>query len=389
MREFLVSAYLFHVKFWFTLFKVFSVKQKTVFVSSFGDNIHFVCEKVLNVTNDDVIILQVPESKYQFESNSRTKVIPFHMTKTPLSFIRGIYHLATSRFVFIDNYFGFLSSTSFKKDVTCVQLWHANGAIKRFGLEDPLIKFRTEKAFKRFRGVYSRFHRVVVGSDEMAYIFKQAFGVEDDVILKTGMPRTDIFFDYTKQDKIKEMLHDKYPMIQNRKVVLYAPTFRAQQLKRHSIRLNIKKLYEECKDDFVLMLRLHPAIMNRYKNNYPDFIIDVSDYPDANHLLFLTDILVTDYSSIPFEYALLEKPMIFYPYDLEEYKTTSGLWKEYDEMVPGPIAYNTDELIELIKGDHKDLSHIKKFSKRWNKYNDGKSTERLVDYLYDEKSSSV
>lgn len=385
MREILVSIYLIHVKIWFSFFKLFPTKKKTVLVSSFGDNIYFVWKEVLEKTDDDVVILKIPGSKGNFIPNPRTKVIHFDMMRMPLSFILGVYHLATSRFIFIDNYFGFLSATPFKKGVTCVQLWHANGAIKQFGLKDPSIQFRTERAYKRFRKVYSRFHRIVVGSDEMAEIFKQAFHVEDNIILKTGIPRTDIFFNNEQINKLKDKLFNKYPMIKKKKVILYTPTFRDQQLRRHSIKLNIKKLYEELKDDYVFMLRLHPAIMKKYENNYPDFIVDVSDYPDANHLLFVTDILISDYSSIPFEYALLEKPMIFYPYDLDEYKVSRGFWKNYEEMVPGPIAKNTDELINLIKEEQVDLSHIKEFSKKWNKYNDGFASERLINYLYKDK----
>lgn len=380
-REILVTLYLLHFKFWFNLFKLLPLKEKTTFVSSFGDNIQFVWNQVLQETKHETVVLQTNVG-HQFEENERTKLYTFSLLYKPITYIKGIYHLATSRVVFIDNYFGFLSAANFKKSVTCVQLWHANGAIKQFGLKDPSIQFRSQRAHKRFLRVYDQFHRVVVGSDEMVGIFELAFGLDRERMLTTGIPRTDIFFNQEKMTEVSEYVKSIYEIPNDKKVIMYAPTFRDQQLRRHSIKLNIKKFYEELKDDYVLLLRLHPAILRQYHNNYPDFIIDVSSYSDMNHLLFISDYLITDYSSIPFEYALLNRPMIFYPYDLDEYSETRGFWEDYEELVPGPIAKNTNELIDLLKRNEFDLEVVKDFSQRWNRYNDGEASQKLVETIY-------
>src|SRR5699024_1500932 len=102
-------------------------------------------------------------------------VLKFHES-APISWIRSIYHLATARVIFIDNYFGFLAATSFKENVTCVQLWHAAGAIKQFGLKDPSNQYRSKRANQRFKKVYKQFHQIVVGSEKMADIMKESFG---------------------------------------------------------------------------------------------------------------------------------------------------------------------------------------------------------------------
>ncbi|MFD2637641.1 CDP-glycerol glycerophosphotransferase family protein [Piscibacillus salipiscarius] len=362
------------------------LREKTTFVSSFGDNIYYTWQKVIELTEHKTVILNQNGLKNNIENNDRTVIRTFHLLQRPFSFISGIYHLATSKVIFIDNYFGFLSATNFRDQVRCIQLWHANGAVKKFGLEDPSIQFRSENAYKRFKKVYQRFHYVAVGSEKMEGIFKEAFDVNDESFIRTGIPRTDIFYDRKTKNSSTQQVKDYFNLPDDKKIILYAPTFRDSQLKQHSIKLNINQLYQELKDDYILLLRLHPAILKKYNNNYPDFIIDVSDYPEINHLLFVSDYLITDYSSIPFEYSLLNKPMIFYPYDLEEYRKTRGFWEDYETSMPGPIATTTSELIDIILKHQFDMGVIKQFSNEWNQFNHGNSSTKLIKRIYNEKS---
>src|SRR5699024_3626586 len=238
-------------------------------------------------------------------------------SNNPISFIASIFHLATSKIVFVDNYFGFLAATDFKKEVKVVQLWHAAGAIKKFGLQDPSIKQRSKRANERFKAVYSRFDHVVVGSYKMTHIFKESFGLDESHFLPTGIPRTDFFFQVDKIEEKKQHLLKKYPVVEDKKVILYAPTFREDQLQAPEIVLNFEKMFEHLRKDYVILLKLHPAIADHTKVHIPSFVLNVSSYPNINHLLTITDILITDYSSIPVEFSLFGKPMIFYPYDLE------------------------------------------------------------------------
>ncbi|MFB9974392.1 CDP-glycerol glycerophosphotransferase family protein [Allobacillus sp. SKP2-8] len=381
-REIAIFLYLFYIRALFFLFKIFPLKKKTVFISSFGDNTYYVSQEVLEKTDHDIVILKLPGTQGDFKRNNRTNIIPLSLSPLSFSFIKGLYHLATSRVVFVDNYFGILSATHFKKNVLCIQLWHANGAVKQFGLKDPSIHFRSHRAYKRFKSVYERFDHIVVGSEKMSAIFQDAFGLSSERMLKTGIPRTDLFFYDAKQEEIRELISQQYPQIKDKKVILYAPTYREHQLKKHSIKLNINKLYEKLSDDYVFLLRLHPAIENKYSDHYKGFIINVSDYPYLNHLLLVTDYLITDYSSIPFEFSLMEKPMVFYPYDIEEYVTERGFWEDYDELVPGPIAESTDDIIELVRQKEFGKGKIQIFANEWNEYNDGHATEKLIEYVY-------
>lgn len=381
VREFIIAVYLFVFRIFFYTCKLFPQKKKTVFVASFGDNVFNVLKEVEKQTNDQVVILKTSQCKVDFNHDLHRNVLDFNFLNL-IDWVKSIYHLATADHIFIDNYYGFLAVTNFKPNVNVIQLWHASGAIKQFGLKDPSIIDRSKFAHDRFKKVYQKFNYVVVGSEKMGNIFRESFAINPDQIMRTGIPRTDFFFDHKAIKDAQQFMKKNYPMINNKKVILYAPTYRDNQLNVANLRLNINQMYNAMKDDHVLLLRLHPAVKCQLTNNYSNFIIDVSNYPDLNHLLAIADLLITDYSSIPFEFSLLNKPMIFYAYDLEEYTKDRGFWEDYEQLVPGPVVKSTEKLIEIIQNEKFDLNKVKLFAEQWNQYSRGYSSEHLVQSLY-------
>ncbi|MEN2767349.1 CDP-glycerol glycerophosphotransferase family protein [Ornithinibacillus xuwenensis] len=331
-------------------------------------------------TDDQVVVLKNSQCKANFHADGRI-ILDFESTNI-IHWFRAIYHLATSHKIIVDNYYGFLAVTNFKENVLCVQLWHAAGAIKQFALTDPSVEFRSPRAYKRFVDVYHRFNYVVVGSEKMASIFRKSFDLSSEHILRTGIPRTDFFFNKQEMKAAEESLREDFPVINKKKVILYAPTFRDDQLNVAELELDIKRMYKSLSRDYVLFLRLHPAINAEFKNDFPGFIYNVSSYPNINHLLVITDILISDYSSIPFEFSLLEKPMIFYAYDIDAYHESRGFWENYEEMVPGPVVKTTEEIIEVVKQNQFNLQEVSVFANQWNQYSKGYASERLIQALY-------
>ncbi|MCM3112013.1 CDP-glycerol glycerophosphotransferase family protein [Lederbergia lenta] len=387
-REFAITMYLFVFRIIFHIFTLFPQKKKTTFVASFGDNVLYTVKELeKQIDNEQIVILKTSQCKVNFTDDPNRMVIGFE-NRNVIHWFRSIYHLATSSKIIVDNYFGFLAVTPFKTNVVCIQLWHAAGAIKQFGLKDPSIQHRSPRAIERFRQVYDRFDYVVVGCDKMATIFQQSFDISDDRILRTGIPRTDFFFDSLAQNEAEHSLTSIYPVMNEKKVILYAPTFRDHELNVSALQLDIEKMYTELKDEFVLFLRLHPAVKVDLTNLYPGFVFDVSAYHNVNHLLVVTDILITDYSSIPFEFSLLDKPMVFFAYDLEEYTQSRGFWEKYEELAPGPIVYNTNELITVLKNEQFHMEQIRTFAQQWNEYSTGRASEQLVKNIYQEVERS-
>lgn len=381
-RELIIKTYLLLFQWLFLLFSKKPLeKNKIVFVNSFGDNCSFLLEEIeKRKPNIKVILLQKKGAFCTIPKHLNVKMYRFetyHLLDTFLS----VYHLATAQRIIVDNYFGFLSAVKFKENVKCIQIWHAAGAIKKFGLEDPSNQNRTLAANRRFQQVYDNFDYVVVGSEKFAEVFKKAFGIEDSKILATGIPRTDLFFNPEIKNKKIELLRSNWPFLQDKMVILYAPTFRSEEMDSFQIKLDLQKLVTSLSDKkYHLLIKLHPINRNHISipSEFKSFITDVSTYPNINDLLLITNLLITDYSSIPFEFSILEKPMIFFAYDLEQYEKERGFWEPYHELVPGPIANNTDEIIELIHANKFDLDKIKTFKETWNKYSFGESSKNFV-----------
>lgn len=384
-REIIIELYLWLFKIVFNVCKLFPVQNKITFVVSFGDNTQYIYEKMLEKDiNPNVVFLCKGKSISLFKQYENAELIPLE-TFNPAAALFSIYHLATSNKVVIDNYYGFLAVTNFKKGVECIQLWHAAGAIKKFGLKDSSIQNRTDRAKKRFLKVYGRFDKVIVGSDIMGKYFMESFNLEPEKILRTGIPRTDFFFNDQKCIQVKNKLFKENPELQHKKIILYAPTYRDNELNDFKIKMDFGKLYDNFKDEFVVLLRLHPAIKHKgnIQGKYSAFVYDYSSAMyDINELLLVADILITDYSSIPYEYSLLNKPMLFFAYDLHEYQEDRGLWNDYEMMVPGPVVRTTDEIINYIKKGKFNLRLIEDYARKWNKYSTGNSSENVVAYLY-------
>ncbi|MED4204491.1 CDP-glycerol glycerophosphotransferase family protein [Neobacillus mesonae] len=391
-RELAISLYLFVFKCVFSFFNFLPLKDKTTFVISFGDNSQYILEEMhkQNIPSE-IILLCKGKSINKFKHYNGVKTIPFE-TLSVFDWIKSVYHLATSRYVLIDNYFGFLASVHFKAGVECIQLWHASGAMKKFGLEDESIKYRSERAIRRFLQVYNKFHKVSVGSDIMADVFKKSFNLNEENILRAGIPRTDFFYNEEAKQAVIEKIFRKYPEFRRKKVILYAPTYRDDELNNFSLRIEVEKMHRELGNEYILILRLHPVIQDSLKwgSELSDFLYDFSsDEYEINELLIVADILITDYSSIPFEYSLLHRPMIFFSYDLEEYKKNRGLPEGFEENLPGPLVKDTDTIIELIKKNHFNLHVVDYYAEQWNKYSKGESSANLVRYMFMEKSASI
>ena len=381
MRELVIFIYLLGFKILFTTFKLFPLKNKITFIVSFSDNSMYIYEEL---KRQKICVQTVFLCNHRCFDEFKKSDEPTYLveSKNVIHGLVGIYHLATSRQIIVDNYYVFLASTKFRKTVKCTQIWHSVGAIKQFGAKDPSNAHRTDAAVRRFKKVYSRFDNIVVGSDFMAGIFKEAFLVKDDMFLKTGVPRTDFFFDVSQHAAIKDSIYNDNPLLRGKKVILYAPTFRKGEDEINSICLDIQNMYDQLRDDYVLVIKFHPAVQLKANfTEYQDFVFDYSDYPCVNELLVITDVLITDYSSIPMEFALLGRKMIFFAYDLEDYKKNNGLWEDFESCVPGPVVRDADKVIDAIFEDF-DTTQIEEYCQKWGQYCDGHSSARFVDVLF-------
>ncbi|MCX4182594.1 CDP-glycerol glycerophosphotransferase family protein [Bacillus amyloliquefaciens] len=291
--------------------------------------------------------------------------------KHPLHLLKAVLILFKSKAVITDNYFLMTSVLNRRPQTTCIQVWHANGSLKKFGLEDVTNQNRPASDISRFKKVYRSFDFVTVGSDAMADVFKKSFGIRDGQLLKTGVPLTDVYYEEHKPE-----LKHKWP----KKIILYAPTFRDYDMQSFRLPFTEEQLTNALNGEYMLLVKLHPAVLHQISASFESELIkNVSDMR-LHDLLKAADILITDYSSVPFEFALLNKPIFFFTYDLEEYDQKRGLIDNYTSVIPGKACHNSEALLEEMTKKPFHAEEMKRFSDKWNMYSDGNSSSKLLQF---------
>ncbi|AIW39011.1 CDP-glycerol:glycerophosphate glycerophosphotransferase [Bacillus subtilis] len=291
--------------------------------------------------------------------------------KHPLHLLKAVLILFKSKVVITDNYFLMTSVLNRRPQTTCIQVWHANGSLKKFGLEDVTNQNHPASDISRFKKVYRSFDFVTVGSDAMADVFKKSFGIRDGQLLKTGVPLTDVYYEEHKPD-----LKHKWP----KKIILYAPTFRDYDMQSFRLPFTEEQLTNALNGEYMLLVKLHPAVLHQISASFESELIkNVSDMR-LHDLLKAADILITDYSSVPFEFALLNKPIFFFTYDLEEYDQKRGLIDNYTSVIPGKACHDSEALLEEMTKKPFRAEEMKRFSDKWNMYSDGNSSEALLKF---------
>ena len=186
-----------------------------------------------------------------------------------------------------------------------------------------------------------------------------------------------------------EQFEKKYPAVKGKKLVLYAPTFRDDAENEEEQTEKIKELAEsfirEMPEDTILGLRLHPYVADWVKAgvSYGDRLLDLSHFKGLNTLLGSTDMLITDYSSIIFEYSLLQRPMLFYAYDLDRFENSDrGFYRDYRSYVPGPVVTDCTALINA-SGTLVEVSStvVESFVKDSFAFRDGGASERIYKLI--------
>lgn len=345
----------------FNLFKIFPINQnKITFIVDSGESFK---------GNLDYI-------KKEFEKRGNFEFHFFYKDK--LSF-KSFKLLAGSRFIFLNDNFFPLAFMQFSPKNIVVQLWHAPGAFKKFG---GSVDFKSRKILEK---ASKNTDYLIVSSSNIQDYYREAFQISKTKIKPLGLPRADYYFENHDIDELKSKFFEKYDLPSDKKIVLYAPTFRDEEKYNNVFDyLDLEKFNQSLGDEYILALRLHPKIKKFYSGEISseEQYIDCSDYPSEQELLLISDILITDYSSIMIEFALLNKPIIFFTYDFESYMTEErGFYFDFKSTVPGPVVYDSNQLIDVIKSNSFDENKISEFVKTQFNEIDGQSSKRVVDYL--------
>lgn len=290
--------------------------------------------------------------------------------------------LYTGKVVIVDDYFRLLNMVDKRPEVKLMQLWHACGAFKTFGFT------RLGKAGgpKQTDPNHRMYDVAIVSSAEIAKHYAEGFGLSDDKVLATGIPRTDIFMDPQYAQTVQDRFYAKYPQLRDKRIILFAPTFRGNgQMSAYypADAFHVDEFMEALPADTALLIKYHPFCPERpvIPEGYKDRVLDLSDEDELNDLLFVTDLLITDYSSVVFEASLLDIPMLFYAFDLFDYISKRDFYYDFESFVPGKIVFSQRELTEAIVAGDFESEKVPPFKTKFFDHLDGRSSRRVADLI--------
>ena len=294
----------------------------------------------------------------------------------PKNVIKALRLVYSSKIVVTDDYLFLFRDYGKRKGQYFIQLWHATGAGKKFGQDGGYL----------FPAVDNQYHKdydvVTVSGEASREAFASAFNIPIDRLKAIGVARTDEFFDEELMENIRKEVFDIYPEFEGKEIILYAPTFRdIPGLGRANFRpaLDFKQLSEALRPNQIFVIRPHPAMTEQIVKGEYDNIYEIRDL-STNDLMIVSDMLISDYSSIMFEYALLKRPMAFFCYDYDDYDR--DFYMDFENEHPGELLKTQEELFEYIrKGDHPLLENFEEFYQKYIGACDGHSTERIVNLI--------
>lgn len=274
-----------------------------------------------------------------------------------------------------------------RRDTTVIQLWHACGAFKKWGYSTAENDWGADKKALSRYPLHNCYSKVCVSSSSVIPFYAQAFNCDESIIRAVGVPRTDVYFDDDFKAKSRVELINKIPNIDGRKIILYAPTFRGSNVKLAytDTKMDYELLKSSLSDEYVIINKFHPFIEHATSidEKFKNFIFNAPKGMDISTLLCASDIVISDYSSLIFEFSLLSRPMIFFAYDLEEYDKERSFYYPYRDFVPGDIVVNTSEIIKSVLKTQSDFDpeKINSFCKEFMSSCDGNSTRRVLEWI--------
>ncbi len=293
------------------------------------------------------------------------------------------YQLATADVILLDDFHPLLYQVPFAPEVRIIQLWHASGAFKTVGYS----RVGKKGGPSPFAKSHKNYTHAIVSSEHDVPFYAEAFGLPEERVVATGIPRMDLFFDEEYKTRAIESVYSAMPELRDSRVILFAPTFRGSGPSTAYYdfdQLDLPALYELCvEQEAVFVFKMHPFVRETIDipEEFVDRFVDATTVREINDLLLVADLVITDYSSLVFEYSTLKRPMLFFAYDLDEYVASRDFYEEFTAFVPGKIVRTFSALLEALRTGDFEAEKVERFAAEHLRYFDAGSTDRVIDQL--------
>lgn len=315
-------------------------------------------------------------SKAVYDALGCKKIIFAH--RLPHSLITkalAYYHLLTCKVIVTDDHVRYMRAVKLRPEQKLIQIWHACGAFKKFGLDAP-----SHLTPEKEKLTHAQYSAVAVTAEHCKKIYADAFGISEDVCLPLGLPRTDSVIN--DADKLRKRFFSRHPKFANKHIYLYCPTFREEdgQQIEFDPQIDWDKLSGELENDEIFIIRKHPIMKYRLiGKEYPN-IIDLSD-ESTLELTAVSSAIITDYSSVIFDACLLDVPCVFYCPDYKNYER--GFYLNFPEDLPGELTTEADNILSTVRkaAASPDTEKAESFKAHQLSACDGHSTQRVAEII--------
>ncbi|MDD3984507.1 MAG: CDP-glycerol glycerophosphotransferase family protein [Methanobacterium sp.] len=320
--------------------------------------------------------------------------IPGNAIKVRRTRLKYLYYISIAKIWVCDTR---LPTFLYKRPETIyIQLWHGT-PLKKLAMDMDVLKMSEGMELSEYQRLFKKntqtWDYLISQSNYTTETFRSCFDFKKQ-ILNTGFPRNDILFKKNNKEFINS-IKNRYNIPKEKKVILYAPTWRDDEFYRNGIykfstKLDLNFLKKQLSNTYVLLVKLHYLVKDPIDWNEDDGFVYIFDHLyDIQELYLISDMLITDYSSVMFDYSILKRPMIIYSYDYEKYKNQlRGFYFNIFEEFPGPIVETTPELVDSIK--NYDCNKYQKeyisFLEKFTSFDDGNASSRIVDLILQRNS---
>ena len=285
--------------------------------------------------------------------------------------------MATSQTIVLDDFYPIIYPVRIRPETKLVQVWHAAGAFKRVGWARAGLPGGPPPGSI----IHRNYTDATVSAENIRAEYAESYGIDIDRVHALGVPRTDVFFNAAEVRRADTAVRERYGIAPGTRIVMFAPTFRGNgQLTAHFDYDSVDwdGLAEQLGDGWAVFVKMHPFVAP-LSTARPQLrhVVDVSADREITELLMAADVLVTDYSSTIFEYALLRRPMVFFCPDLEEYTAGRDFYRPFDEYVAGPLVTDGAALSDAIRSAATS-DRLDGFLHEFMDACDGRSSERIV-----------
>ncbi|MDO4554128.1 MAG: CDP-glycerol glycerophosphotransferase family protein [Lachnospiraceae bacterium] len=279
-----------------------------------------------------------------------------------------------------------------RKETAYIQTWHGT-PLKKLALDmeqiDSVVSSSVEDYHNAFRKNTASWDYLLSQNHFSTETFKRCFDFEGKPVLEIGYPRNDVLFRKNKPEAIKK-IKKRYGIPLDKKVILYAPTWRDNEFYEQGrykfvSPLDFDLAKKELSGEYVFLVKYHYLVADQIDwSDYEGFVYSFDEKADISELYLTADLLITDYSSVMFDYSILKRPMLFFAYDLENYKDNlRGFYFDFLEEAPGPISKDTRTLIADIKNYRQEewTAKYEAFSEKYNHADDGRASEKVMNLI--------